>query len=175
MAGNVGKFLDIDPATGRVNQVAAASSSAGAADANKLVKLDSGGKLDATMMPAGLGSDSKTVLASEAIPAGALVNVYNNAGTLNVRKADATAAGKEANGFCVSAISSGQSGLVYFEGTITGASGLTPGGRCYTSAASPGAITQTPPSASGNVIQFVGVAVSATEVSFEAEDGVILA
>jgi hypothetical protein len=70
---------------------------------------------------------------------------------------------------------SGQAATVYFEGTITGLTGLTPGGRCYTSAATPGAVTQTPPAASGNVVQFIGVAVSATEVSFEAEDGIILA
>lgn len=174
MANN-GKFLNIDTATGRTKQEAAIQASAGAGDAGKIPALDSGGKFDSSMMPAGLGSDSKTVLASEAIPAGALVNVYNNAGTLNVRKADATASGKESVGFCNAAISSGQSGLVYFEGTISGLSALTPGGRCYTSAASPGAVTQTPPSASGNVVQFIGIAVSATEVTFEAEDGIILA
>jgi hypothetical protein len=78
------------------------------ADAGKIPALDGGGKFDSTMMPAGLGSDSKAVLASEAIAAGSLVDVYNNAGTLNVRKADATASGKEANGFCNAAIAQGQ-------------------------------------------------------------------
>lgn len=176
MSGNVGKFLDIDPATGRVNQVAAVSASAGAADANKIPKLDAGGKLDSTVMPAGIGSDSMAgIIASEAIAAGALVDVWNNAGTLNVRNANATAAGKECDGFVLAAVAQGAAATVYFEGTISGLTGLTLGGRCYTSAASPGAVTQTPPAATGNVIQFVGVALSATQVTFEADDGIILA
>lgn len=176
MAGNIGKFLDIDPTTGRVNQVAAINASAGAGDAGKIPKLDAGGKFDSTMMPAGLGSDSLAgVIASEAIAAGALVDVWSNAGTLNVRNANATTSGKEADGFVLAAVAQGAGATVYFEGTITGLTGLTPGGRCYTSAASAGAVTQVPPAASGNVIQFVGVALSPTQVTFEADDGIILA
>jgi hypothetical protein len=175
MANN-GKFLNIDTTTGRTKQEAAVATSAGAADAGKIPALDAGGKFDSTMMPVGLGSDSKSgILASEAIAAGSLVNVYNNAGVLNVRKADATAAGKEANGFALAAISNAQTGTIYFEGTITGLTGLTPGTRYYLSAATPGTATLTPPSASGNVIQFVGVSLSATEITFEADDGIILA
>jgi hypothetical protein len=172
---NNGKFLNVDTATGRIKQEVAVTASAGAADASKIPALDSGGKLDATMMPAGLGTDSRSgILASEAIAAGALVDVYNNAGVLNVRNASATASGKEADGFTLAAIASGASGTVYFEGTITGLTGLTIGGRCYLGTAG-GAVVQTPPAASGNVLQFVGVALSATEVTFEADDGIILA
>jgi hypothetical protein len=173
---NAGKFLSVNTTTGRIEEAAAINTSAGAGDAGKIAKLDASGKFDTTMMPAGIGTDSKAgVLASEAIPAGSLVDVYNNAGTLNMRKADATSSGKEADGFVLAAVSNGGTGTVYFEGTITGLTGLTPGGRCYVPVGSTGVPTQTIPAASGNVLQFVGIAVSATEVSFEADDGIILA
>lgn len=175
MANN-GRFLNVDTATGRIKQELAATTSAGAADANKIPALDATGKLDPTFMPAGLGSDSRAgVVASEAIAAGALVDVFSNAGVLNVRNASAATSGKECDGFVLAAIAQGATGTVYFEGTISGLTGLTIGNRCYLSAATAGAVTQTPPAASGNVLQFVGVALSATEVTFEADDGIILA
>lgn len=62
---------------------------------------------------------------------------------------------------------------MYLEGTITGLAGLIPG-RYYL-ATSPGEVTTTPPSASGNVVQYIGEAVSTTEITFERNDGVILA
>jgi hypothetical protein len=173
---NNGKFLSMNTATGRIEEAAAINASAGFGDAGKIPKLDAAGKFDSTMMPAGFGSDSKAaILASEAIPAGSLVDVYNNAGTLNMRKADATAAGKEADGFVIGAIANGGTGTVYFEGTITGLTGLTPGARVYTPVGAGGVPSMAVPAASGNVVQFVGVALSATEVTFEPEDGIILA
>jgi len=43
------------------------------------------------------------------------------------RKADATTAGKEANGFVLSAVTLGNNATVYFDGTDTQLSSLTPG------------------------------------------------
>lgn len=173
---NNGKFMSVNTATGRVEEAAAINASAGAGDANKIAKLDAAGKFDATLMPAGFGADSKAgVIASEAIPAGSLVDVYNNGGVLTMRKADATAAGKEADGFVIGAVANGGTGTVYFEGTITGLTGLTPGARCYVPVGATGVPTHTVPAATGNVLQFVGIALSATEVTFEADDGIILA
>ena len=96
--------------------------SAGAGDAGKYTALDSSGKLDSSFMPAGLAADSLSVLASEAIAAGAAVQVYNNAGTLNVRNADKSTAsrGKMCNGFANGAISNAASGTVNFAGIVTG-------------------------------------------------------
>lgn len=141
---------------------------------NKTVKLDGSGKLDVTVMPTGIGADTASILASEALAAGDLVNIYNNAGTANIRKADASASGKEAHGFVLSAVSSGASGTVYFEGTNTQVTGLTPGVQ-FLSASTPGKSTTTAPSSSGNVVQIVGIATSATALNFQMELPIVLA
>lgn len=168
---NDGKFLNIT--SGRRQQETAIATSAGAGDAGKIARLDSNGRWDNSMMPVGIGADTKIVLASEALSAGDFVNIYNNSGTANVRKADATTSGKEATGFVLAAVSNGANATVYFEGTNNQRTGLT-AGRQYLST-TPGAATSTPPSSSGNVVQFLGTAISATEISFEPEDGDILA
>lgn len=151
--------------SGVLTEVEAKTASAGAGDAGKIVALDAGGKIDSTMMPSGVGSDSKSMTASEAISAGDIVNVHDSTGA-KVRKADATATGKNGVGFAPSAISNGASGTINFEGTISGLSGLTIGATYYL-ATTAGGITETPPSGSGNVVQKVGTAISATELSFE--------
>ena len=158
---------------GRLTEEAAITTSAGAGDDGKIVALDATGKISTTMMPVGVAADTAAIAVTEALAAGALVNVYNSSGR-KARNADATAAGKEATGFVLSAFPTG-SALVYFEGTITGLVGLTPGARYYTSASSPGAITATAPSGASNVVQFVGIAISDTELSFEPSEGFILA
>lgn len=152
-----------------VNSVA---TSAGAGDAGKVVKLDGAGKLDSTMMPTGVGADTQTITASEALSAGNLVNIHDSSGA-KVRKADATTAGKEAHGFVLAGVSNGASATVYFEGTITGLSGLTAGVQYLQTTA--GTAGTTAPSGSGNAVQRVGVATSATTLNFESQPPIILA
>jgi len=149
--------------------------STGATDAAKVVALDGTGRIDQSMMPVGIGADTATIMASENLAAGDFVSVWDDAGTVKVRKADATAAGKEAVGFVLESATSGTNALVYFEGSNTQLSGLTLGARYYLSAASAGGVVTTPPSAAGNVVQFLGKSISATSISFEPTDGVILA
>lgn len=171
MAGN--KYVAL--IAGRLQEVFGIQSSAGAGDAGKIPALDAAGKIDQSMMPTGVGPDTTSLVASESISAGALVNVFDSGGgTMKVRNADATTSGKEADGFILSAVTTGQTALVYHEGTITGLSSLTGGSRYYLSA-TPGAVTATAPSTSGNVVQYVGRATSTTTISYEATDGVILA
>lgn len=153
----------------------AKNSSAGAADSGKIPQLDASGRLSSTFLPVGIGADTTSLPATETLAAGDLVNVWNSSGTASVRKADATAEGKEAHGFVTAAVTSGATATVYFEGRITGKTGLTPGARQYLSASTPGAVTATAPTTSGNVVQYVGIAVSATEIDFEKEDTITLA
>jgi hypothetical protein len=166
------KFLRI--LAGVIGELEALVTSAGAGDAGKIPALDATGKLDNSLMPVGIGADSKTLAASENLAAGDLVNVWNDSGTAKARKADATTAGKEANGFVLAAVTSGNNATVYFDGTNTQLSGLTPGAVYYL-AATAGGITNTPPSASGNVVQRVGRALSATELTFEPGEPITLA
>jgi hypothetical protein len=157
------KFLRL--LNGLFAEATTVQTSAGAADADKIPSLDAGGKLSSTMMPAGLGADTRDVVASEAIAAGDLVNLWNDSGTLKVRKADNAVAGKEAVGFAQSAISSAATGTVTFDGTISGKTGLTIGARYWLGTS--GSIVATAPSTSGNVVQCVGIAASAPELVFE--------
>ncbi len=160
---------------GRIKEVFGISASAGAGDAGKIVQLDGAGRLDNSVMPTGIGADTKIIVTSEAIAASNIVNVFNNAGTATARKADATATGKECIGFVLAGVASGANATVYFEGTINGLTGLTPGARYYVSASTPGVLTATPPTTAGNVVQYVGTAISATELSFEPDDAIELA
>lgn len=145
----------------------------GGASANKIPALDASGLLDVTMMPTGIGADTALILASEALSAGNLVNVYSNAGTANVRKADATVAGKEANGFVLSAFLSAATATVYFEGNNTQMTGLTPGQNFLATVA--GGAVVAAPTGSGNVVQRVGIAVSTTVLNFECQPPIVLA
>lgn len=88
-----------------------------ASAANKVVKLGADGKLDVTVMPTGIGADTAVIVASEALAAGDLVNIWNDGGTAKVRKADASVAGKEAHGFVLAAVSNAANATVYFEGS----------------------------------------------------------
>lgn len=164
---NASGVLDITIINGKVG-------SAGAGDSGKPVVRDAGGRIDITDMPVGIGADTATVLASEAIAAGDLVNIYNNGGTANMRKADGSTSGKEAHGFVLAAVSSAATGTVYFEGTNNQVTGLTPG-RQFLSSTVPGKSTVTVPNAAGNITQIVGFATSATSMNFQSGDFTVLA
>lgn len=168
MAGN--KYLSNN--AGTITEVAAIQSSAGAGDAGKIPALDAAGKLDTSMMPTGIGADTSVIEASENLAAGDLVNIHNSSGA-KVRKADATTAGKEAHGFVLAGVTSGQNATVYFEGSNTQVTGLTPGAQFLST--SPGLATATAPSGSGNVVQRVGVATAAASLNFEAGAPIVLA
>jgi hypothetical protein len=158
---------------GRLTTKSGTTVSTGAPDAGHIPALAADGKFDLSLFPTGIGADVVSLPASEAMAAGALGNVWNDAGTAKVRNSDATTAGKEANAFVLSAVTAGQSASVYSDGAITGLSGLVPGTRYYAST-TPGQITATPPSASGNVVQYVGTAHTTTVLPFEPDAGVVL-
>ena len=158
---------------GTLTEQVAPAISAGAADAGKLPALNSSGKLDSTFMPSGVGADTDAIAASEALSAGAYVNVWNNSGVFNVRNADATVVGKEAHGYVLAAFASSATATVYFEGTNTQVTGQT-AGRVYLST-TPGIGSATAPSGSGNVVQVIGYAVAATQVNFQANNPFVLA
>lgn len=186
---------------GRVKMIATIATSAGADDAekvpstnasgvldpsilnaatsgaNKILMTGADGRLDPETMPAGIGQDAKTLPASEALAAGNIVNVWNDAGTAKARKADATAEGKEGVGFVLAAVASAANATLFFEGRITGLSSLTAGARYYLSAATPGALVLAAslPSTAGNVVQYIGTAVSATELDFEPGEPITVA
>lgn len=169
------KYLNRNQTTGLVEEVEARDASAGASDAGKLAALDAAGKISSTMLPAGVGADTKSILAGEALVAGDMVYVYNDAGTTRVRKAVASAGGNAAIGFVTEAVASNAAATVYFGGENTFATGLTAGHRVYLSDAAAGRPVSAPVTGAGKLHQYVGRALSATEFRFEPEDAILLA
>lgn len=146
--------------------------SAGAGDSGKLPSLDGSGRLDNSFMPVGIGADTAVISTSETLAAGDFVNIWDSTGA-KVRKADATTAGKEAHGFVLSAFTHPTTATVYFEGTNTAVTGKTPGVQFLQTTA--GTSGSTAPSSSGNVVQKLGVATSATTINFEPQQPIVLA
>ena len=148
-------------------------SSTGASQGGDIVALDNTGKLDLSIMPVGMGPDTLTVVASEALAAGDWVNLWDDTGTVKARKADASVE-KPAHGFVLAGVASAADALVYFEGTNTQLVGLTLGARYYLSATDPGGLTTVAPSATGNIVQYVGTAHAATSLNTELDEYVII-
>ena len=150
---------------GTLTETPAISTSAGVGDANKIVETNGTGKLDITLMPTGIGAETSTILASENLAAGDLVEVFNNAGTANVRKADASN-GRLAKGFVLAPVTTGNNATVYFEGGVTGLTGLIPGTKLFLSAAVAGTVAAVAPTVAGQTVQQVGYATSTTSFTF---------
>jgi len=164
------KFLKMG--SSGVTEEATVTTSAGAGDSGKVPNLDSNGKLDITTMPTGVGGDTQTLTAGEALSAGNLV--YVNASG-QVLKADANAATKAAVGFVLSSVANAASGTVYFgSGIVTGLTGLVAGTEYFLSASATGAVTATPPTGTSKIVQPVGRAISTTILYFEPQAYVLL-
>lgn len=169
MAGN--PYLAPNDTTGVATSTAAQQTSAGAGDAGKIVALNSAGNVDLTMLPPGVGPGVYSIITSENLAAGDLVNIYSNAGVATARKADASAANasKQADGFVITAVTSPAAAVVYPLGEDdTAVTGLTVG-RQWLSGATPGKSVATPPSTTGYLVQQVGMASTATNLITSAD------
>jgi hypothetical protein len=168
------KYLDI--VSGVRTQKQAIATSAGAGDADKIIATGSDGLLDASFLPNGIGAETITLPATENLAAGDFVNIYDNAGTVSCRKADASGGvAKKADGFVLAAVTSGSNATIYYGNRNTQLSSLTKGSIYYLSGATPGAATTTPPSTSAYIVQQLGKAYSTTAMLCEIEDPVVLA
>lgn len=141
--------------------------SSGSADGTRLVSTDSNGKLDPSLMPAGLGADRILLTAGEAISAGNLLYITS---TGTVMKADGSNKLKACIGFSQDNALINDPILIYFEGSIQGLVGLTPGGRYYLSNTSPGGVTTNVITTPGHILQYIGNATTSTSISFEVDD-----
>jgi len=156
--------------SGRVTEKAGVTTST----ADSIPALDASGKLNIDMMPTGIGADTISATASEALTAGNFVNIYNDSGITKCRKADATTAGKEANGFVLANVDSEATATVYLQGLNNQLTGLTIGAKQFL-ATSAGGRTETAPSSAGNVVQYLGTANSATAMFFMERDSLVCA
>ena len=166
------KYLENN--AGQIREVSGLTTSSGAGDAGKIPQLDSSGRLDNSLMPTGIGADTEVMATSENLSSGELVNIWNDGGTRKARKADASN-GRRAHGFVLAGTTSPNNATVYFSGDITGLTSLTPGNPMYLSGTTAGAATATAPSTAGQISQEIGIAISATAITFEAQQPITLA
>lgn len=166
------KYLENN--AGQIREVSGLTTSSGAGDAGKIPQLDGSGRLDNSLMPTGIGADTEVMATSENLSSGELVNIWNDGGTRKARKADASN-GRRAHGFVLAGTTSPNNATIYFSGDITGLTSLTPGNPMYLSGTTAGAATATAPSTAGQISQEIGIAISATAITFEAQQPITLA
>jgi hypothetical protein len=170
MAGN--KYLSNN--AGTITEVHGTQVSAGGANANQIPALNASGVFDTSLLPTGIGADTAQIVASEALSAGAFVNVWNNSSAFNVRNADGSTSGKEAHGFVLAAVSSSGTATVYFAGTNNAVTGVTAGVQ-YLSSSAVGGFSSTAPSGSGQTVQRLGVGTTSTAIDFNRQTPIVLA
>jgi hypothetical protein len=168
------KYLKFDDTSKAMKEQEATTTSSGAGDAGKIVALHTDGKLHSSLMPTGIGADTTVYPAYENLTAGNFVNVFQDGGVTKVRKADATSISKMAHGFVLENVTAGSDATVYCSGSNTQLSGLIPGAKYFLSTTA-GAVTDTPPTSSGYIIQFVGPAKSETTISVNLGEPIIRA
>lgn len=148
--------------SGKIKEIIAAVTST----PDSIVATDATGRIDVSFMPTGVGSEVITMVTSENLTAGDLVNVYSNAGVITARKADATTNAKTAHGFVLANVTSPATATIYLPSqTNSAVTALTLGAEYYLST-TPGGVTTTAPSATGNLVQRVGIADKTTEFVF---------
>lgn len=161
---------------GKTKQRAAVTISSGAASAGQIGALGPDGKWDMSLMPAGIGTDTQIIEASEGLSAGNFVNIWSDSGAVKVRLAD-NSNGREANGFVLDAVAASANATVYpLDGTNSELTGLVPGEEYWLGTA--GAVTNVPldETDAGNankISQYLGKAKSATEL-ISTDDGYVV-
>jgi hypothetical protein len=140
------------------------------------IVMGSGGKFEELQTSDTLGGvvyEAVTALndTGAQIDEGTAVNLYDDTGTLKVRKASAEAgAGQyECHGFAAEDIPDDATGTIKLDGIVGGLTSIVHGSVYYLSATTAGAITVTPPSVSTTIVQKVGVGISSTEIAVQIE------
>ena len=159
---------------GKDNMVEATVVSTGAGEAGDIIALDGSGKIDVSILPTGVGPDTKSMVTSESIGAGDYVNIFDVASVPTARLAD-NSNGREAHGFVLTATTSPASTTIYFEGANTALTRLTAGTRMYLDTAG-GATTRPldPATNVGSLHQLLGTACDATSIQTDIDDCVLL-
>ena len=122
------------------------------------------------------GSEVLVIEASENLAARDAVNIFDDAGTFKVRKADASNFGTKADGFVTAAFLVTEQATVLREGKVGGFSGLIPG-PIFLDDATAGGIVQTDPvtgASAGDIWQQLGTAINATTMAIEIGEAIEL-
>lgn len=147
--------------------------SAGVGNAGQIPALDANGLLDPSVMPSGITPDQKAGTSNGAITAKDLV--YMEAAGTIARASAAAGTPHRCDGWATTSVATGQPVIMQLEGKISGLTGLVAGTKYFLSNTTAGGLTATPPSATGEMWQYVGTAMSTTELNFEPDTEVIRA
>ncbi len=159
------KFLKYD--NGELVQKSSISQSLGTSDGGKLIALDPvTGKLHQSLMPSGIGADTTSIVASENLNAGDLINIWDDGGVAKARKANNSTKATRAMGFVLDSVLANQVALIYHEGNNNQLSNLVAGEILYLDGNS-GAVTNAPPATPNSISQKVGYATSPTSMNVE--------
>ena len=162
--------------SGEKTLVEATVVSTGVSQAGDIIALGTDGKLDNSVLPAGVGPDVKNLEASEDLSAGEYINIFDVAGTAKVRLAD-NSNNRAAHGYVLAAVTAGNQAEVFFEGANTAAASGTAGQRAYLGTAG-GVITtaldEILPAYNGKLSQFLGVYQDTNEINTDIADTVTL-
>jgi hypothetical protein len=158
------KFLT--KGAGVLQEAQAIDTSAGAGSAGKIACLGEDGRFNENMMPAGVAAETVVCKAGVGgLAANDVVYIHLVTTTLTADKADATDATKRAQGYVKEVVEAGANVTVYLDGELPG-TGLTPGAKYYLTT-TPGTVSATAPTGSGNMVQCVGEAVGESEIKFD--------
>ena len=159
----INKYLTLDDTGNKQQEVTAIVASPGTGQ-SAIPSLDPAtGQLSPTIIP---GGEDVALEASEDLSANDLVNIWDDAGTFKVRKADASSFATRAMGFVQAAYLTGAIAVVKGEGIVSGQVGLDPADDVFLST-TPGETSQSPATGTAEVWQTVGHPVSATQFAFE--------
>jgi len=168
------RYIQRDATTGRLRELLAAQSSTGAADANRIVALDADGLIDPSMIPASISNVVVVAEADEALGAGDVVHLFDDAGTTKVALASAETTGEPAIGYVLDSWLAGENAVVFLSGLNDQVSGLTAGQRIYLGVTAGDSVTS-PVTGADRIHQFLGRAIASTSYNFEPDDEIILA
>mgnify|MGYP003629511162 CR=1 FL=1 len=155
---------------GKLKAIQAVVTSAGAGNDGDIVALDAAGRLDPSVLPIGVGPDVTNLASFENLTSGDYVNIFDDAGTVKARKAD-NSNSRPAHGYIKDTVVAPATVNVFYEGANPNLAGLTKGVRIYLGIT--GGIIETPliPITDvGKTHQFLGIAISATEVNTDISD-----
>lgn len=119
--------------------------------------------------------ETQSITATEPISAGDFVNVYDLGGSARIRKAIATSPALRAHGYVKNAVSTGASGLVFYDKINSSISGLTSGTGYFLSDIVPGGVSLSVPTVSGRISQSLGYATTPTRIKVNIEEPLIIA
>jgi hypothetical protein len=162
------KFLTLDP-TKKLREATVVST--GAAQGGDIVALDSTGKLDLSVLPTGVGAEVTVIQATENLSAGDFVNIYDDSGNIRCRLSD-NSNGRRADGFVKASVTSGNNASIYRVGLNDDLIGLTLGAKYYLGNAGQVINSATIDLDADALYQFLGVAQSATGISFIQEEDI---